>query len=140
MRTFVVVLLLVLAGCGAGSDGGGTPAATVQPAGDGAAPSTAPAVKPPSGAPMPEALSKFRCRPDDDKGLWVARGVLANPTKSTMTFQVTVYVGEATGSDEQARTRQVPNIAAGGSTTFVVARVPAPGDGGRCHVQVLARR
>jgi hypothetical protein len=138
MRTFVVVLLLVLAGCGAGSDGAGTPAATVQPAGD-AAPSTAPTVRPPSGAPMPEALSKFRCRPDD-KGLWVARGVLANPTKSAMTFQVTVYVGEATGGDEQARTRQVPNIAAGGSTTFVVGRVPAPGDGGPCHVQVLAQR
>ncbi len=64
---------------------------------------------------------------------------MANETKAKVTFQVTVYIGEAAGGEEKAKTRQVPNVAAGGSTRFILNGVPATGDG-PCHVQVLAQR
>jgi hypothetical protein len=69
--------------------------------------------------------------------VWNASGYLANSGKNKATFQVTVYVGEATGGEEQARTQQVPNVAAGSSIKFVIRKVPAAKTGGPCHVQVL---
>lgn len=132
MRTLAVVLLLVLTGC---SGGGETPdpkatATTVAP--------TAPTIAAPTGTPAPEALSRFRCA-KDTKGVWRATGTIANAEKSKATFQVTVYIGEATGSAERARTKELPNIQAGGSVKFAIGRIPAPKEGGPCHVQVLRR-
>ena len=97
-----------------------------------------PTIAAPSGTPAPEALSLFRCA-KDTKGRWRASGTIANDGKTKATYQVTVYIGEATGSDEKAKTKQLPNIQAGGSAKFAIAKVPAPKDGGPCHVQVLRR-
>jgi hypothetical protein len=137
MRTFAVALLLVLAGCGAGSDDQPADPATTTPPPTKATPK--PTVAPPKGAPAPEALSKFRCA-KTSKGVWNSSGFLANKSKTKVTFQVTVYVGEAAGGDEKAKTRQVDNVAAGGSTRFVINNLPATSDDGPCHVQVLAQR
>lgn len=135
MRTFAVALLLVLAACGGSGDEPNKAARTS------AAPTTTtttPTIAPPEGTPAPEALSRFRCA-KNAKGVWSSSGYLANRTKAKVTYQVTVYIGEATGGAEQAKTRQLPNVAAGGSTRFVISNVPAPEDGGTCHVQVLAQ-
>ena len=135
MRTLTVALLLVLAGCGGGS-GSNDPAPAKTTA---AAPQSSgkPTVAPPKGTPAPEALSRFRCAKTSTG--WNASGYLANTSKAKVTYQVTVYIGEAAGGEEQALTRQVPNVAAGGSVKFGLKNVPAPEDGGPCHVQVLAQ-
>ena len=135
MRTLAVALLLVLAGCGGGSD--------PQPVASSATSVTAPTAtaKPtvalPEGRLAPEALSKFRCA-KDSKGAWSTSGYVSNSAKTKVTFQVTVYVGEAAGGPEKAKTRQVPDVAAGGSAKFSITKLPAPKAGGPCHVQVLA--
>jgi hypothetical protein len=134
MRTLAVVLLLVLAGCGGGSTS--EPPAPAKTSAKPAVTTTAPKVAP-TGKPAPEALSRFRCKANA-KGIWNASGYLSNTAKTKVTYQVTVYVGEATGGDEKARTTQVPTVAGGGSVRFVVKKVPAPKTGGSCHVQVLA--
>ena len=138
MRTVSVILLLVLAGCGGGSDPSAEPTATETTAK--AKPKTAPkpTIAAPTGTPAPEALSRFQCAKDSKDG-WRATGTIANDGKSKATYQVTVYVGEATGGDEKARTKQLPDIQAGGSAKFAIAKVPAPKDGGPCHIQVLRR-
>lgn len=137
MRTFAVALILVLAGCGGGSDDQPSDSVTTTPVPTKA--TTKPTVAPPKGTPAPEALSKFRCA-KTAKGVWNSSGYLANKTKAKVTYQVTVYVGEASGGAEKAKTRRVDNIAAGGSTQFVINNVPATNDEGPCHVQVLAQR
>jgi hypothetical protein len=138
MRTLAVALILVLAGCGGGSDGTASAPAKTS-ATPTKATTTAPTVAPPTGTPAPEALSKFRCD-KTSKGVWNTSGYVSNRGKSKVTFQVTVYIGDAAGGSEQAKTRQVPQVAAGGSARFVINSVPAPKDGGPCHVQVLAQR
>ena len=138
MRTLAVALILVLAGCGGGgSDDQPSDRVTTTPTPTET--TTKPTVAPPKGTPAPEALSKFRCA-KTAKGVWNSSGFLANKSKAKVTFQVTVYVGEAAGGAEKAKTRQVDNVAAGGSTRFVINNVPATNDAGPCHVQVLAQR
>jgi hypothetical protein len=139
MRTLAVALLLVLAGCGGESDD--TPSATAKTSASPTNATTAakPTVAPPKGTPAPEALSRFSCD-QDAKGVWNTSGYLANDSKNKMTFQVTVYVGEASGGEEKAKTRQVPDVAAGGSVRFVINNLPAVDDAGPCRVQVLAQR
>ena len=135
MRTFAVALILVLAGCGGGSDD--QPSAkptTTAPT----TPTPKPTVAPPKGTPAPEALTKFSCA-KTAKGVWNSSGYLANASKAKVTFQVTVYVGAATGGAEKAKTRRLDNVAAGGSTRFVINNVPVAADG-PCHVQVLVQR
>lgn len=134
MRALAVVMVLLLAGCGGGSEPTAKPTATKT-----TAKATAkPTIAAPTGTPAPQALSLFRCA-KDTKGRWRASGTIANDGKSKATYQVTVYIGEATGSEEKAKTKQVPNIQAGGSAKFAIAKVPAPKDGGPCHVQVVRR-
>jgi hypothetical protein len=142
MRTFVVAVALasVLAGCGGGSDPATSPTKTTK-APSKTTPTKKATVKPtvaaPTGTPAPEALSSFRCAADK-KGRWNASGYLTNSGKNKATYQVTVYVGDAAGGSEDARTMQVANVSPGGSTKFAILDVPAPKAGGPCHVQVLA--
>jgi hypothetical protein len=136
MRTVAVALILMLSACGGGSDPE-TPKKPTATATTTKAP-VKPTIAAPTGTPAPEALSQFQCA-KDAKGVWNASGTIANNGKTKATFQVTVYVGEAAGSDEQALTKQLPNIEAGGSVKFAVTKVPAPKAGGPCHVQVLRR-
>ena len=132
MRTAAVALLLLLAACGRGAD---------EPA---AAPTTSPVAATgivqttitPTGEPVPEALSQFRCEPDG-AGAYTASGVLANDAKAATTFQVTVYVGLPIAGQQPAKTKQVPKVAGGGSVDFKLFKVPAAAEGGTCHVQVL---
>jgi hypothetical protein len=139
MRTFVgaLALALVLAGCGGGSDPAATPTKTATTTTPTKKATVKPTVAAPTGTPAPEALSSFRCAPDP-KGRWNASGYLRNSGKNKVTYQVTVYVGEAAGGSEDARTAQVAGVAAGGSVKFSIRKVPAPKSGGPCHVQVLA--
>ena len=138
MRTLAVALILVLAGCGGGgSDDQPSDRVTTTPTPTET--TTKPTVAPPKGTPAPEALSKFRCA-KTAKGVWNSSGFLANKSKAKVTFQVTVYVGEAAGGAEKAKTRQVDNVDAGGSTRFVINNLPATNDDGPCHVQVLVQR
>lgn len=134
-----MAIALIIAGCGGGSDKPtAKPTATLKSTGK-AKPVTKPTVAPPSGTPIPEALSRFRCEPDT-KGQWNASGYVANASKTKVTFQITVYVGAAAGGAEKAMTKQVPNVAPGGSVQFAIAKIPAPKAGGPCYVQVLSGR
>jgi hypothetical protein len=134
MRALAVVMVLLLAGCGGGSEPTAKPTATATKTKTTAKPTIAA----PTGTPAPQALSLFRCA-KDSKGRWRASGTIANDGKKQATYQVTVYIGEATGSEEKAKTKELANIQAGGSAKFVIVKVPAPKDGGPCHVQVLRR-
>ena len=126
--------LLVLTACGTGSDPdpASSPTATTPKATQGTADPTPPAAEP-AGTPAPEALSRFRC--EKISSGWAATGVVANGGKSAATFRVTVYVGPADGSDRDASTRTLADVAAGGSTEFRLEKIPA--EGSTCHVQVL---
>lgn len=135
MRALAVVIVLMLAGCGGGGEEP-KKAATPTPTATKAAPR--PTIAAPTGTPVPEALSQFACA-KDAKGVWNASGTIANSGKRKATFQVTVFVGEAAGSDEKAMTKQLADIQAGGSAKFAVTKVPAPKAGGPCRVQVLRR-
>jgi len=86
------------------------------------------------GTPVPEALSKFQCV--EEKKSWTATGYVENSGKKAASFQVTVHVGAADGEPQAARTMRLSNVAAGGSVSFEVTKVPSQGDG-PCHVQVL---
>ncbi|MFI5430197.1 hypothetical protein [Aeromicrobium sp. UC242_57] len=139
MRVVAVALLLVLAGCGGGSsEPAATPSATTAATSSAtdATPTTEPTTATPKGTPAPEALSEFRCE-QDAEGRWNASGVLSNSGKAKVTYQVTIYIGQATGGEERARTKQVPSVAPDGSVEFTIKNVPAPKSGGPCHVQVL---
>ncbi len=140
MRALVVVIVTVLlAGCGGSGDTPTKPAPTVAKTTKATPkPTPKPTIAPPTGKPAPEALSLFSCA-KDVKGAWNASGTIANSGKSKATFQVTVHVGEAAGAPEQAMTKQLPNIEAGGSVKFALDKIPAPKAGGSCHVQVLRR-
>ncbi len=135
MRALAVVMVLLLAGCGAG---GSEPTAKPTATKTTVKATAKPTLAAPTGKPAPEALSLFRCA-KDSKGRWRASGTIANDGKTKATYQVTVYIGEVTGSEEKAKTKQLPNVQAGGSAKFAIAKVPAPKDGGPCHVQVLRR-
>jgi len=135
MRLAAVALLLVLGACSSGSGEPDPSTSTTAPAIDPAASPTTPA---PTGEPVPAALSRFRCDPDG-AGTFTASGVLSNTTKTAVTFQVTVYVGQPVAGRQSAKTKQVPKVAAGGSVEFVVDAIPAT-EGGVCHVQVITTK
>lgn len=142
MRSAVVALTLVLpmslalGACSGGSDEPGAKASPSAPATD---PNAAPTTPAPTGTPVPEALSRFRCDPDGT-GTFAASGVVANSAKAAVTFQVTVYVGEPSGAPQAATTKQVPKVAGGGSAEFAIEKIPAPAEGGTCHVQVITTK
>jgi hypothetical protein len=136
MRIAVLSLLLLLGACGTGSDGSAEPTSTA-PAPE--QPAAAPTTPAPSGEPVPAALSRFRCEPDGS-GTFTASGILSNGSKQSVTFQVTVFVGAPAPTPQQAMTKQVPKVAAGGSIEFQVAKIPAPPEGGACRVQVLTTK
>lgn len=127
-----VAALGLLAGCSGGSDAQptSTPSAKVSQSQDAPTPEAAE----PTGRPAPEALSAFRCEPKKGKK-WEAAGFLANAGKDAATYQVSVYVGPLDGKPRSVRTKQVANIAAGGSVRFAIDKIPAVGT--KCHVQVI---
>lgn len=133
MRFAAVALLLVLGACSSGSGEPDAKASSSAPAAD---PDVAPTTPAPTGTPVPEALSRFRCDPDGS-GTFTASGVVANSTKKAVTFQVTVYVGEPSAAAQPATTKQVPKVAGDGSAEFEIDKIPAPAGGGTCHVQVI---
>jgi len=122
-RTAVVVMaLLVLGACGGGNGSGATPDASTTPS-DGS----------PAGTAAPEALSDVTCEQRDEA--WTATGVVSNDTDEDATYQVTVYVGDASGGEGEARTERIGEVAAGKSVTFDVDDIP-DGDG-PCRIQVV---
>lgn len=137
MRFAAVALILALGACGAGSDEPKTSTPPVPAGGDQAAAS--PTTPAPTGDPVPAALSRFRCD-SVGAGAFTASGILSNTTKTTVTFQVTVFVGEPGPAPQSARTKQVPKVAAGGSVEFQIEQIPAAPEGGTCHVQVLTTK
>jgi hypothetical protein len=116
-----VLAALLLAACSA------TPTKTPTPSG-----SASPTSK--SDDFAPEALSGFRCGWVANR--WVASGVLSNATNAAVTYQVTIYVGDA-GSSGSGITKRYENIQAGGSIPIAIDKIPATGETGTCHVRVL---
>jgi len=131
MRLTALALLLVLGACGSGSGDPEPSPSTTTPAVD-------PTTPAPTGKPVPAALSRFRCDPDG-AGTYTAAGILSNRTKSAVTFQVTVYVGQPVKGKQVAKTKQVPKVAGGGSVEFQIDQIPAV-EGGTCHVQVITTK
>lgn len=131
MRIAAVSLLLVLAACG-GSEEAAAPDASDTPA---TQPVVSPTTAPPTGTPVPEALSRFRCDPDG-AGTYQASGLIKNASKQRVDFQVTVLVGEPSAS-RSAKTLRVPRVAGGRTIEFALHTIPAPPEGGTCHVQLL---
>jgi hypothetical protein len=136
MRMAALSLLLVVAACG-GSEGSPKQPPTSAPPSSQAV--VQPTVAPPTGDPVPEALSQFRCDPDG-AGTFQASGVVENAAKGKVTFQVTVYVGEPQAVPQSAKTKQLAGVAGGGSIPFEIYKIPAPPAGGTCHVQVLTTK
>ena len=142
MRTvgMALALCLVLAGCGGGGDDTATPpkakaTTKVKPS---ATPSAKPTRAAPTGVPAPQALSDFQCFPDD-KGIWNSTGLLENTSKKSVTYQVTVFVGQANGKDAKAMTKPYAYVRGGTSVRVELKKLPAPGDAKQCYVQVLAK-
>lgn len=133
MRFAAVALLLVLGACSGGSSEPEKVATTPTPA------AGAPTNPPPTGTPVPEALSDFRCEADG-AGTYTATGALTNDTKASVTFQVTVNVGLPSATPQAAVTKQVPKVRAGGSATFEIVQIPVAAEGGTCHVQVVTTK
>ena len=134
MRFVAVALLVVLAACSRGSSEPTGPATSTPAPGV-----VEPSNPPPTGTPVPEALSDFRCEADGT-GTYTATGALSNDTKAAVTFQVTVNVGLPAATPQAAVTKQVPKVKAGGSTTFEIVKIPVAAEGGTCHVQVVTTK
>ncbi|KQO36435.1 MULTISPECIES: hypothetical protein [unclassified Aeromicrobium] len=90
----------------------------------------------PAGTPVPELLSGVRCNPDDD-GVWAAVGVVSNPTKNPVSYQVSAQVGPADGAGP-ATTRRLVDVAAGTKVRFRLDEIPTSSPDGPCHLQLLA--
>jgi hypothetical protein len=133
MRFAAVALLIVLGACSTGASKPDARATT--PTANVAAPTN----PPPTGSPAPEALSDFRCEADG-AGTYTATGGLTNRTKATVTFQVTVNVGQPATTPQAAVTKQVAKVRAGGSATFEIVKIPVAAEGGTCHVQVVTTK
>jgi hypothetical protein len=134
MRFVAVALLVVLAACSRGSSEPSGPATSTPAPGV-----VAPSNPPPTGTPVPEALSDFRCEADG-AGTYTASGAVTNRSKATATFQVTVNVGQPSGTPQAAMTKQLAKIGAGGSATFEIVKIPVAAEGGTCHVQVVTTK
>lgn len=140
MRTVgvAVALCLLLSGCG-GSDGAKNAAS---PAKETATAAVTPTAKPtladPTGVPAPEDLVDFQCYADA-KGTWNSSGVLKNDSGKSVTYQVSVFVGQANGKDAKARTKQYV-VNASSSARVALANLPAVDGSTQCYVQVLAKR
>ena len=137
MRTvgMALALCLVLAGCGGSSDKQATPSKKTQTTT--AAPTTKPTIAAPTGLPAPGDLHDFQCYADA-KGSWNSSGILKNDSKKSVTYQVTVYVGQANGKDAKAKTKQYV-VNATGSTRVALADLPAADGATQCYFQVLDR-
>lgn len=90
----------------------------------------------PEGTSVPELLSGVRCNPDDD-GVWRAVGVVTNPTRNPVSYQVTAQVGPADG-EGPATTRRLVDVAAGQKVRFRLDEIPTSSPEGPCHLQLLA--
>jgi len=128
--TAMAMIAVVLSGCGGSGDGtpGDTSPATPATTTSGPAPL--------EGKPAPEDLSGFVCD-RDDAGKWSASGVLKNATKADATYQVTVFLGDASGKSADAKTKHIGLIKAGQSLTFAYESLPEADADTQCFVQVL---
>jgi hypothetical protein len=119
--------LLLVVGC---SGDGPDPAAR-------ATPSASPTAEGlPDGTAVPELLSGVECAADDE-GVWSASGVVTNPTKNAVSYQVSAQVGPA-GGTSPAVTLLLDDVAGGAEQPFVLADVPTSSPDGPCHLQLLA--
>lgn len=139
------IVAMLLSGCGGGSDKAKSaeqsspsakapskaPAKTTEPA-------PAPAERPKAipGKPAPQDLSQFVCAPGDN-GDWKAAGALRNEGKSSATYRVRVYLGQADGKSRAAKTKTVGVIAAGQSQRFTYKSLPKASGDAQCFVQVM---
>jgi hypothetical protein len=133
----VLALMLALPACGFGDD---EPKAKPKPAAtspaknaalDGALPNVA------EGRSMPEALSDFTCK-RDDQGTWSASGAVSNRSSKPVSFQVTVHVGAEDGQGAPASTKRISSVQKNGSVGFELDEIETRTPDGSCHVQVLA--
>ncbi len=135
----VLAVCLLLTGCGGGDDPKAKPTekatteATVKPAKSTKAP-----VAEPAGLAAPGDLSNFRCSANAE-GAWAASGILKNGTDKRVSYQVTVFVGEADGKDAEALAKEVQSVNANGSIKVELTDIPAAKDASRCYVQVLRK-
>jgi hypothetical protein len=134
MRFVAVALLIVLAACSRGSSEPSGPTRSTPAPGV-----VTPSNPPPTGTPVPEALSDFRCEVDG-AGTYTATGAVTNRSKAVTTFQVTVNVGQPSGTPQAAMTKQLAKVRPGGSATFEIVKIPVAADGGTCHVQVVTTK
>ncbi|MET0819707.1 MAG: hypothetical protein ABWY58_01990 [Aeromicrobium sp.] len=134
MRFVAVALLVVLAACSGGASEPSGPTTSTPAAGV-----VEPSNPPPTGTPVPEALSDFRCEADGS-GTYTATGAVTNRTKAAATFQVTVNVGQPSIAPQAAMTKQLAKVRAGGSVTFEIVKIPVADENGTCHVQVVTTK
>lgn len=135
-----LALALVLSGCGgeAAKESSPTRKATSKSSIKPAKVTTGPSATAATGVPAPGDLVDFQCSPDGE-GIWKASGILRNGSKKPVTYQVTVYVGEADGKEAKAITKQVQSVQAGGSIKVELKKIPAGEDATQCYVRVLAK-
>ncbi len=137
-----VAVCLLLSGCGAGSEPATRPtpdavATTATTKATTPTPTSTPSVLTPTGVSALPDLKDFQCSAGAD-GVWNSTGILENTSKRTVTYQVTVFVGEANGQRSKAQTKQYV-VSPEGSAKIGLTKLPAPKGVAQCYVQVLAK-
>ncbi len=122
----LLVVALAASACSGGDEPAARPTPSASPTAEGL----------PEGTAVPELLSGVRCNPNDE-GVWAAVGVVTNPTKNAVSYQVTAQVGPADGAGP-ATTRRLVDVKAGQKVRFRLDEIPTSSPDGPCHLQLLA--